>query len=146
MHFFLNFDFYTEGAFPDNLQWVEVPLVTNAQCFQNYNGYIGITSSMICAGYPEGGKDSCQGDSGGPLICNEGGKAVLTGVVSIGLGCAAPNFPGIYARVTAVLNWIENNMVILTNYSWVPNRRVYSFIWHQRNMKEETDTKTDKSI
>ena len=107
--------FFTEGAFPDKLQWVEVPLVTNAQCFQNYNGYIGITSSMICAGYPEGGKDSCQGDSGGPLICNEGGKAVLTGVVSVGLGCAAPNFPGIYSRVTAVLNWIENNMVILTN-------------------------------
>ena len=107
--------FSTEGSFPDNLQWVEVPLVTNAQCFQNYNGYIGITSSMICAGYPEGGKDSCQGDSGGPLICNEGGKAVLTGVVSVGLGCAAPNFPGIYARVTAVLNWIENNMVSI-NY------------------------------
>ena len=111
VYFLISF-FFTEGAFPDNLQWVEVPLVTNAQCFQNYNGYIGITSSMICAGYPEGGKDSCQGDSGGPLICNEGGKAVLTGVVSVGLGCAAPNFPGIYARVTAVLNWIENNMVI----------------------------------
>ena len=31
-------------------------------------------------------------------------------------------------------------------YSWVPNRRVYSFIWHQRNMKNKTDTKTDKSI
>ena len=31
-------------------------------------------------------------------------------------------------------------------YSWVPNRQVYSFIWHQRNMKKETDTKTDKSI
>ena len=29
---------------------------------------------------------------------------------------------------------------------FVPNRRVYSFIWHQRNMKKETDTKTDKSI
>ena len=112
LYFSILIFFSTEGAFPDNLQWVEVPLVTNAQCFQNYNGYIGITSSMICAGYPEGGKDSCQGDSGGPLICNEGGKAVLTGVVSVGLGCAAPNFPGIYARVTAVLNWIENNMVI----------------------------------
>ena len=32
------------------------------------------------------------------------------------------------------------------SYSWVPNRRVYSFIWHQRNMKKKTDTKTDKSI
>ena len=36
--------------------------------------------------------------------------------------------------------------LLLTKYSWVPNRRVYSFIWHQRNMKKETDTKTDKSI
>ena len=34
----------------------------------------------------------------------------------------------------------------IVEYSWVPNRRVYSFIWHQRNMKKETDTKTDKSI
>ena len=32
------------------------------------------------------------------------------------------------------------------HYSWVPNRQVYSFIRHQRNMKKETDTKTDKSI
>ena len=31
-------------------------------------------------------------------------------------------------------------------YSWVHNRRVYLFIWNQRNMKKETDTKTDKSI
>ena len=69
-----------------------------------------------------------QEDSGGPLICNEGGKAVLTGVVSVGLGCAAPNFPGIYARVTAVLNWIENNMVSINYYSQVPNKRVYSII------------------
>ena len=32
------------------------------------------------------------------------------------------------------------------DYSWVHNRRVYSFIWHPRNMKKETDTKRDKSI
>ena len=31
-------------------------------------------------------------------------------------------------------------------YSWVHNRRVYSFIWHPRNMKKETDIKRDKSI
>ena len=33
-----------------------------------------------------------------------------------------------------------------TMYSWVHNRRVYSFIWPPRNMKKETDTKRDKSI
>ena len=41
---------------------------------------------------------------------------------------------------------VEWSLFLDTSYSWVPNRRVYSFIRHQRNMKKETDTKTDKSI
>ncbi len=95
------------SSLPSALQWVGVPLITNQQCSSSYGG---ITSSMICAGLPEGGKDSCQGDSGGPLVCNENGQAVLTGVVSFGIGCALPNYPGVYARVTAVIDWIQSNM------------------------------------
>ena len=68
---------------------------------------------MICAGYPgEGGKDACQGDSGGPFVCQNGNSAVITGVVSWGHGCALPNYPGIYARVTVFLPWIKANMVV----------------------------------
>ena len=44
-----------------------MPIVSDAECRQSY-GTSEIADSMICAGLPEGGKDSCQGDSGGPFI------------------------------------------------------------------------------
>jgi len=95
-------------SLPNQLQWVAVPTVTNEQCNQAYGG---ITSSMICAGLSTGGKDSCQGDSGGPFVCrNSDGNAALTGVVSFGIGCALATHPGVYARQTAVLDWVKANM------------------------------------
>ena len=98
------------GSTPSTLQWVGVPLITNEVCSQKYSQYGGVTSDMICAGLDAGGKDSCQGDSGGPLVCEENGVAVITGIVSWGIGCAAPNNPGVYGRVTAFLDFINANM------------------------------------
>ena len=96
-------------SLPTQLQWVAVPTVTNEKCNEAYGG---ITSSMICAGLSTGGKDSCQGDSGGPFVCrNSDGNAALTGVVSFGIGCALATHPGVYARQTAVLDWVKANMV-----------------------------------
>jgi secreted trypsin-like serine protease len=101
------------GSSPETCQYVRVPAITNKDCNSDYEDY-PITDSMICAGYRGlGGKDSCTGDSGGPLICNHGNKAVLVGVVSWGRRCAEPNHPGVYSRVTHVLDWIKNNMVMI---------------------------------
>ena len=98
------------GSATNNLQYVRVPAITNAQCNAAYGG--SITDTMICAGYPGvGGKDACQGDSGGPFVCNDNGNAVIAGVVSWGNGCALADYPGVYARTTSALSWIQNSMV-----------------------------------
>lgn len=88
------------GSVTDVLREVEVPLMTNEDCDDDYPGEI--YDEMLCAGYPLGGKDACQGDSGGPLFY----EGVQVGVVSWGYGCARPGSAGVYARVSALADWI----------------------------------------
>ena len=62
-------------------------------------------ATQFCAG--EGGIDACQGDSGGPIVRRAPGEApVQTGIVSWGVGCARPDSPGVYMRVSAYADWI----------------------------------------
>ncbi|XP_073728830.1 uncharacterized protein [Misgurnus anguillicaudatus] len=88
----------------NKLQCLEIPVLSDSDCNNSYPGMI--TSTMFCAGYLEGGKDSCQGDSGGPVVCN----GQLHGVVSWGYGCAEKNHPGVYAKVCVFSQWLENTM------------------------------------
>uniref|UniRef100_A0A3P9L2F6 Peptidase S1 domain-containing protein n=1 Tax=Oryzias latipes TaxID=8090 RepID=A0A3P9L2F6_ORYLA len=97
---------------PQTLQEVQIPIVGNRRCKCSY-GASSITDNMMCAGLLAGGKDSCQGDSGGPLVIKQNIRWIQAGIVSFGKGCALPNFPGIYTRVSQYQTWI--NTQITTN-------------------------------
>lgn len=89
------------------LRQVQIPIVSNETCEQSYPN--GITSNMICAGIT--GKDSCQGDSGGPLMVRGSGlEWHQAGIVSFGIGCARPDFFGVYTRVSQYLFWINSQI------------------------------------
>uniref|UniRef100_A0A3B3ZUI5 Peptidase S1 domain-containing protein n=1 Tax=Periophthalmus magnuspinnatus TaxID=409849 RepID=A0A3B3ZUI5_9GOBI len=90
--------------FPQRLQEVNVPVVSRLVCDVSYTN-VDITNNMLCAG--RAGKDSCQGDSGGPLVLKMNGSWVLMGVVSFGIGCGLPQFPGVYTQVSRYQTWIS---------------------------------------
>ena len=96
------------SSYPDALRQVSVPIVSNTTCNapQSYGG--DVTSSMMCAGYAQGGKDSCSGDSGGPLMAPNGSGWMQVGIVSWGDGCAEPNKYGVYTRVANFKGWIDS--------------------------------------
>ena len=108
------------GTFPEFLQEVNVPFVTHSKCNQQYGGQIDETS-MLCAGFDQGGKDSCQGDSGGPIVRIVNGVHTQVGVVSWGDGCALANKPGVYARTSAEIKWIQSEVCRLTKTNPKPS-------------------------
>ncbi|KAM7299838.1 clotting factor G beta subunit [Ixodes scapularis] len=111
------------GRVHTHLQEVRVPLVANDVCNESYSALEnyarefprGVNDDFVCAGnLTYGGVDACQQDSGGPLVMEttRNGQKVLevVGVVSFGVGCGSPNFPGVYARVSTYRDWILNKM------------------------------------
>ncbi|XP_044761607.1 trypsin-1-like [Coccinella septempunctata] len=92
------------------LRKVTLPVWSRDQCLNSNYGQRKISDNMFCAGFPAGKQDACQGDSGGPLHMNNANSGVMEiiGLVSWGRGCARPNLPGIYTKVTNYLDWVNN--------------------------------------
>uniref|UniRef100_A0A8C5EW81 chymotrypsin n=1 Tax=Gopherus evgoodei TaxID=1825980 RepID=A0A8C5EW81_9SAUR len=96
----------TSTCTPSKLQQTVLPLLTNQECKNYWDG--NILDSMICAG--AAGSSSCMGDSGGPLVCKENGVWNLVGIVSWGSSSCATTSPGVYARVSLLRPWINSIM------------------------------------
>ncbi|XP_077408148.1 plasminogen [Vanacampus margaritifer] len=101
----------TQGTGGDGvLKEAGFPVIENKIC--NRPSYLNgrVKDHEMCAGNIDGGTDSCQGDSGGPLVCNAHNKFILQGVTSWGLGCANAMKPGVYARVSKFVDWIDRTI------------------------------------
>ncbi|NXR14442.1 OVCH2 protein, partial [Semnornis frantzii] len=124
------------GVLPQVLYEVNLPILNSKECSRALstlkNPIRGDT--IMCAGFPDGGRDACQGDSGGPLLCRrKHGAWTLAGVISWGMGCARGwisnekkkhhnrGSPGIFTDLTVVLPWIQENMsagIVSTVMPW----------------------------
>ncbi|KAI2083990.1 hypothetical protein LOZ36_005235 [Ophidiomyces ophidiicola] len=64
-----------------------------------------VTEKMICAGARN--KSPCNGDSGGPIF--DVATKNLIGIISAGRYCGTENKPSVFTRISAYLDWIEQN-------------------------------------
>ncbi|XP_053575647.1 ovochymase-1 [Bombina bombina] len=104
------------------LQEVQLPVIDNVTCSSVLSSMElpNLHKTMMCAGFPDGGKDACQGDSGGPLVCKRRtGSWFLVGCTSWGLGCGRAwkqtrqkknlrGSPAIFSRVSSLLSFLRN--------------------------------------
>jgi secreted trypsin-like serine protease len=108
----------TATEFPDHLQFafLEDLAGTNGPCGSYGNVYK--PAHQVCAGVPDSSADTCNGDSGGPLFFKASdGVTTLAGTTSFGNGCAQPNFPGVYDRVSDNISFITY---------WAPGATVFN--------------------
>lgn len=95
---------------PTNLQQTTLPVlpIINNQCYQQE---IDSPDQQFCAGYENGLSDTCQADSGSPLMFFTSEQHwEIVGIVSYGIGCAQTKLPGVYTRVSAYLDWINDRI------------------------------------
>ncbi|CAG4953655.1 unnamed protein product [Parnassius apollo] len=92
---------------------VRVPVVDKNTCSNVYSKANRIiTEKQMCAGGVKG-EDSCRGDSGGPLMGQmpTAQNWLVVGVVSYGpTPCGTANWPGVYTRVGAFVDWILSHI------------------------------------
>ncbi|KAF3816236.1 hypothetical protein GH733_014409 [Mirounga leonina] len=102
-----------DGGLTRRFQQIRVSMLESEGSERTYSSHPGgLTEKMMGAGFADsGGKDFCQGDSGGSLVCrHETGPFVLYGIAGWGAGCAQPRKPGVFAKASVFLDWIQSKI------------------------------------
>jgi secreted trypsin-like serine protease len=105
-----------DNTLPDILQQADIQVITTASCTSLMSPVNGATiwDNHICLYDTANNIGSCNGDSGGPLNCPTGsGGHYVAGVTSWGissvLGVCQQDYPSVYTRTSAYLDWIASN-------------------------------------
>ncbi|XP_010900188.2 elastase-1-like [Esox lucius] len=99
----------SNGPQSNLLKEARLPIVDHQTCSRPDWWGSSHINTLICAG---GGSDSgCNGDSGSPLNCQVEGRYYVHGVTSFisGAGCNTFQKPTVFTRVSAYIDWINNN-------------------------------------
>ena len=98
------------GSGSQELLEATVNYVDPGLCSEALTPYNVPPQSMLCAMADT--TDTCVGDSGGPIMDGQ----TQVGVTSWGIGCARPGLPGVYARVSSVMPWIQPQICQLSQF------------------------------
>lgn len=109
------------------LQEVALPEVRLPECIKKLRP-TRVNYRHICAGNQN--KDACGGDSGGPLITFDNSTGLTrwkkrwtqVGVTSWGIRCAHSYYPGVFTRVYAYADWINQTTI---DARYCNNRRTF---------------------
>lgn len=96
------------GKMSRTLQEVLLPILSPEECSESFAGLMTLDNTTFCAGAEGSKKDSCTGDSGGPVVVQDKKhRFTVVGVTAFGVRCGSSDFPGVYTRVPAHMDWIR---------------------------------------
>ncbi len=108
------------GTTSNVLQHASLPVISNGLCDAAYNGVMAIQPTMLCAGDGVGGPSICTRDSGAPLMIRVRDQDVLIGVGSFSFGCGISGYYSGFARVSALLDFLQQHIPSLALFHFPP--------------------------
>ncbi|XP_037798373.1 phenoloxidase-activating factor 2-like isoform X1 [Penaeus monodon] len=116
--------FGRSGRYQEIIKAVKLPATNYKQCetimrTTRLGRHFNLHPTFMCAGGLEG-EDLCTGDGGAPLVCpglTNPKQYVQVGISSWGIGCGSEGIPGVYASVSELIPWINNQLDAIIGFN-----------------------------